>query len=415
MDSEFKSLDINEGAKFKIIVKYKEFILKKFLYLLTIISLLVGCRSSGNTSANKILENEKVVLLVHGLNSGSSTWEGMTTKISKVLGIIDGSSVEIGMSIAIKDGTECWDAFDDVLINCSSLSTIKGQNFFRKEKRQKVEASERVFGLDRGQFTLNRINWKLQHDGSDGVVSKDEQKRSKFSKQRLFSINFSNNNQLTYDAQGFQLAKTIENIKDITGVTDVILIGHSMGGLASRAYIQNENSNNVKKLITIDTPHLGGKTFSKVGAGFYLGGKNASVNLAYDSQALSQLNDTDNVAGKYDGIEVYHLGYSDGLDGLDILDRGSHYDESDGIVDIASQMGLDSLNPYRVIFSPIIKDNIKEYKNLLTGEIKSADEVKRSKNDYGVSARSIDLSIAHTEVLSDGAYLDYILELIKKD
>ena len=410
-----------------LIVNYKEFVLKRVLCLTAIVFILVGCKSSGSSSSEKSLENEKVVVLVHGLNSGSSTWEDMSTPISKALEVADGSSIEIGMSIAIKNGEKCWNASSDEesLISCSDLSSIKGQNFFRKEsfgKEQveeeqvhKVDASNRVFGLNRGQFSLNFINWKLE--SSDDVVSKDEQKRSKFSKQRVFSVNFSNNNQLTYDAQGAQLAKAIENIKDITGVKNIILIGHSMGGLASRAYIQNENSSGVTKLITIDTPHLGGKTFSKleVGAGYYIGGKNASINLAHDSKALSQLNDIDNVAGKYDGIEVYHLGYSDGLDGLDILRRGTYYDEDDGIVDIASQMGLDTLDPYRVIFSPVIKGDIKEYKNLLTGEKKSADEVVESGDDYGVSERSIDLSIAHTEVLGDSAYLNYVLKLIKKD
>jgi len=414
---------------FLLIVNYKEFVLKRVLCLTAIIFLLVGCKSSGSSSSEKSLSNEKVVVLVHGLNSGSSTWEDMSRPISKALGVVDGSSIEIGMSIAIKNGEKCWNASSDEenLISCSNLSSIKGQNFFRKEglgKEQvgeeqvhKVDASDRVFGLDRGQFSLNFINWKLESEGSDGVVSKDEQKRSKFSKQRVFSVNFSNNNQLTYDAQGAQLAKAIENIKDITGVKNIILVGHSMGGLASRAYIQNENSNGVTKLITIDTPHLGGKTFSKLnlGAGYYNGGNNASINLAYDSKALSILNDVDNIAGKYEGIKVYHLGYSDGLDGYDILRLGTYYDEDDGIVDIASQMGLDSLDPYRVIFSPIIKGDIKEYKNLLTGEKKSADEVVESGDDYGVSERSIDLSIAHTEVLGDSAYLNYVLELIKKD
>jgi pimeloyl-ACP methyl ester carboxylesterase len=395
----------------------KEFKLKKVLLLVLIVFSFVGCKSSSGSANNKVLENQKVVVLVHGLNSGSSTWKDMNSVISKALGMSDGSSVEIGMSISIKDSAKCWDASDgEELISCSRLSDIKGQNFFRKENIQKADASERVFGLDRGQFTLNQINWKLERESSAGVVSTDEDKRRKFVKHRLFSLNFSNNNQLTYDAQGFQLAEAIADIKKVTGVQNIILIGHSMGGLASRAYIQNEQSSGVKKLITIDTPHLGGKTFaSKVGAGFYLGGKNASVNLAHDSKALSQLNDTDNVAGKYDNIEVYHLGYSDGLNGLDILDKGSYYDESDGIVDIASQMGADNLNPHRVIFSPIIKDNIKEYKNLLTGDMNSVDEVIESENNYGVSKGSINLSLAHTEVLGDDAYLKYILEVINND
>jgi hypothetical protein len=151
-----------------------------------------------------------------------------------------------------------------------------------------------------------------------------------------------------------------------------------------------------------------------LGAGFYVGGKNASVNLASDSKAIATLNDIESTAGKYENIEVHHLGYSDGLDGLDFLKKGTYYDESDGIVDIASQMGLDDLDAHKVIFSPIIKDNIKKYKNLLTGDFKSANEVIKS-TDYGILDLHLDFTLAHTMVLSDKAYLNYVVGVVSKE
>ncbi len=397
--------------------------MKKVLWISWVFLLLLGCSTEDNSNDEKIrvsevLENERVVVLVHGLNSGATTWKDMSHPISQALGVESGSSVEVGLSITINKDAKCWDAFQDQgYIACSELSEIKGEELFRKNylnsNQYKAEADEHIFGLDKGSFTISRINWKGESEPSEAMVYHSEEKREKFLKERLFSINFSNSNQLSYDAQGYQLAEVLRDIESITGVKKFILIGHSMGGLASRACIQNENIDGITKLITLDTPHLGGKSFATLGAGAYPGGKNASVNLAYDSKALKELNDIEHMAGKYEMIEVQHLGYSDGLNGLDILNRGSYYDESDGIVDIASQMGLDALDPYRVIFSPILKGDIKEYKNLLTDEISSADKVLKSEHDYGISTDQLNLSLAHTSILSDDAYLNYILEVLK--
>ena len=58
--------------------------------------------------------------------------------------------------------------------------------------------------------------------------------------------------------QGFGLKKAINIIKQVTGAEKVILVGHSMGGLAAREYIQSEYyENDVAKVITIGTPHKG--------------------------------------------------------------------------------------------------------------------------------------------------------------
>ncbi len=54
-----------------------------------------------------------------------------------------------------------------------------------------------------------------------------------------------------------RLAEYIERIADRSGQPQVILIGHSMGGLAARAYLCEHGARRVRKLITIASPHNG--------------------------------------------------------------------------------------------------------------------------------------------------------------
>ena len=71
--------------------------------------------------------------------------------------------------------------------------------------------------------------------------------------------NLSNeSNQASIYKQGYGLKMAIDAILDVTDADKVILIGHSMGGLAARQYIRMYSSlNNVAKIVTIGTPHGG--------------------------------------------------------------------------------------------------------------------------------------------------------------
>ena len=357
--------------------------------------------------------NKEVVIFVHGLNSGSSTWRDMASKVSRELGVFGGSYVEIGLDISIKEGAKCWDAkWINEYMSCKDMEKIEDQDIFRKTTRasvsQKSQAYSKIFGLDKGQFNINAIQWKRNSESASAAISDDAIKSELFLNQKVFVVNFSNNNQLTYNAQGEQLKAAIENVKNVTGATKYILIGHSMGGLASRAYIQNEETVNIKKFITIDTPHFGGITYGVMGSGFYFGGYNAGVNLASDSKAFRELNSISNIGNKYDNMEVYHLGYSDGYNGIDMFKWGSYYAESDGIVSIGSQMGLDALHPYRVIFSPHVK-GLKKYKAV--SGYGYANEIVKSRN-YGIIDLHFDLTLAHVMILKEKSYINYILHVI---
>ena len=54
-----------------------------------------------------------------------------------------------------------------------------------------------------------------------------------------------------------QLATKIAAVCAATGAQRVVLIGHSMGGLVSRAYLRRYGVSRVEQLITIGTPHHG--------------------------------------------------------------------------------------------------------------------------------------------------------------
>ncbi|MCP5245418.1 MAG: alpha/beta hydrolase [Burkholderiales bacterium] len=85
----------------------------------------------------------------------------------------------------------------------------------------------------------------------------------------FYTLNFSDNQGLSLDVQGGELAVIIKAILDENpGTTNVLLIGHSTGGLAARQYLQGlarlldseatiPYREDVAKLITIGTPHQG--------------------------------------------------------------------------------------------------------------------------------------------------------------
>jgi len=73
----------------------------------------------------------------------------------------------------------------------------------------------------------------------------------------LFTLNLQPNF-ANIDVYAGQVAKRVEYILKTTGANKVILIGHSMGGLVARAYVQHFGGQNfVAKLITLGSPHHG--------------------------------------------------------------------------------------------------------------------------------------------------------------
>ena len=70
-------------------------------------------------------------------------------------------------------------------------------------------------------------------------------------------------NQSAIFKQGLAIRDAIKHVRNVTGSDKVILMGHSMGGLAARDYLQNsskwqsDGQHHVAKLVTVGTPHGG--------------------------------------------------------------------------------------------------------------------------------------------------------------
>jgi triacylglycerol esterase/lipase EstA (alpha/beta hydrolase family) len=61
------------------------------------------------------------------------------------------------------------------------------------------------------------------------------------------------------DLDGYSdgIARRIDEVLAATGASQVILVGHSMGGLASRAYLRRHGAAKVARLVTLGSPHHG--------------------------------------------------------------------------------------------------------------------------------------------------------------
>jgi len=62
------------------------------------------------------------------------------------------------------------------------------------------------------------------------------------------------------------LAQRIDEVLAQTGATQLVLVGHSMGGLVARAYLRRYGASRVVRLVTLGTPH-GGSELAKIGFG----------------------------------------------------------------------------------------------------------------------------------------------------
>jgi len=127
---------------------------------------------------------------------------------------------------------------------------------------------------------------------------------------------FDQSNQAAIYKQGFALSIMIKEVLQFTGSDKVILVGHSMGGLAIREYLQRIEDNNrrwwidssksghkVARVVTIGTPHLGSNaacdpTKKRSGYPDFNGTSEAMRDLTYEYDSFSNCS-ISNKAGIY--------------------------------------------------------------------------------------------------------------------
>lgn len=164
------------------------------------------------------------IIFVHGLNGSYETWETIQSDLS-------GKGYSFGGFLDY-----CLN-YDGTSSTCNIYSTTNS------DIASYVGAPGHPFV--NGDFYV--VDFDLKQDGSPenlgllGVLS----------------------NQSGIVKQGLALSDAISKVLQITGKEKVVLMGHSMGGLAIRMYLQNENiwqndgKSHVAKIATMGTPHGG--------------------------------------------------------------------------------------------------------------------------------------------------------------
>ena len=116
-----------------------------------------------------------------------------------------------------------------------------------------MDARQRFYGVGNSGILTPKISAKYYYDGLAARFS-----AAGYSTDNgYFKVHFYDwTNTLSWNAD--YLRQTIEQVKADTGASTVNLIGHSMGGLVARAYVQSANyGNDVAHLITLGSPHKG--------------------------------------------------------------------------------------------------------------------------------------------------------------
>jgi pimeloyl-ACP methyl ester carboxylesterase len=164
------------------------------------------------------------VLFLHGMSGDASSWGEMASLLSNSAGLTEGAELKYCLN---GDGSSGSSTLDEVL-PFTALPTAHA-DFFRIN-----------FECNSGGTC-----WSNSSSNSDGIFS----------------------GQAAAAKQGLAVADAIAEILDATGAPEIVLVGHSMGGLAAREYLQNPEywpvdaqgnaHHHVAKLVTSGTPHNG--------------------------------------------------------------------------------------------------------------------------------------------------------------
>ncbi|MCZ6702656.1 MAG: alpha/beta fold hydrolase, partial [Ignavibacteria bacterium] len=190
------------------------------------------------------------IIFVHGLNSNDYTWDTTINELNGIWGTYTRNNVFYAVlnayggmtNIAGNDGT-VGNFDDDVIVS------------FTNETNELPNAN---------LYTINFDNYWNQYDQTLLPYSPDKPVGDE-----------SKSNQAAIYKQGYAVKKMIEAVLQATGAKKVILVGHSMGGLAIREYMQRtENGlptgthtwwidptipfgHKIAKVVTFGTPHGG--------------------------------------------------------------------------------------------------------------------------------------------------------------
>ncbi|PTM08473.1 MAG: hypothetical protein DA408_20490 [Bacteroidetes bacterium] len=174
------------------------------------------------------------IIFVHGWTGESRTWFDFTTEAKQFYGWSYGGRLDYCLNP--DDNQSTADGVIRSFVNVSNLGT--------------------------GDYYYVNFDVSTEGDlyvGNDGIPFNDDY-----------------SNQSAIVKQGWAISDAVEKVLDVTGAEKVILVGHSMGGLAAREYLQNpgnwqtDGDHHVAKLLTIGTPN-GGSNTTGASLGVFLG------------------------------------------------------------------------------------------------------------------------------------------------
>ncbi len=168
------------------------------------------------------------ILFIHGLNSSSDTWNPLLGSLQAYYGWSYGGRIDACLNMD----------------NNNSFCSISDYNMFTN-----------INGIQNAD--MYTLNFDVEPNGTP------------------FNNTVLSNQSAIYK-QGYAVRDAINLILQKTGKNKIVLVGHSMGGLASRQYLQNpnyyqsDNKHHVAKLATVGTPH-GGSNASLYGLEGFVG------------------------------------------------------------------------------------------------------------------------------------------------
>ncbi|WP_445719427.1 alpha/beta fold hydrolase [Flavobacterium sp.] len=166
------------------------------------------------------------IIFIHGLNSSSETWNAATDYYDTQYSFTYGGRF-------------------DFCLNADNNNSTTNKNFYPTAGAD-IAAFESF--VQNGDYFY--VNFNVNPNGAVGTT--------------VLS------NQAAIAKQGAAVKVAVQRVMEVTGKDKVILVGHSMGGLASREYIQNaynwqsDNQHHVAKLLTLGTPNGGSNASDNV-------------------------------------------------------------------------------------------------------------------------------------------------------
>ena len=162
------------------------------------------------------------IIFIHGLESKSETWKPYLDNLIGNYDLVDGGDLKYCLN---PDGDVSTSDFNQILLEFTNDQSLISGDFYT------INFNVDVFG---------------NNNDNNGL-----------------------SNQSAIYKQGVAVQKAIKKVLELTGKGKVVLVGHSMGGLAGRQYLQlrewqDDGQHHVAKLFTIDTPN-GGSNAAETG------------------------------------------------------------------------------------------------------------------------------------------------------